>query len=110
MRRPPPPASRPARGTRPAQRTPPRSAGPRTDSSLPVRLPAGLCRPQSCGYSAGVTLARDHVPRGAATMTAVTGFDTSRPNIARVYDYWLGGKDNFAADRELAQKMCEINP
>jgi hypothetical protein len=40
----------------------------------------------------------------------VQGFDPSRPNIARVYDYWLGGKDNFAADRELAQKMCEINP
>ena len=37
-------------------------------------------------------------------------FDPSRPNIARVYDFWLGGKDNFAADRELAQKMCEINP
>jgi O-methyltransferase involved in polyketide biosynthesis len=36
--------------------------------------------------------------------------DPSRPNIARVYDYWLGGKDNFAADRELAEKMCELNP
>jgi hypothetical protein len=43
-------------------------------------------------------------------MAAVTGFDASRPNIARVYDYWLGGKDNFAADRELAQKMCDMNP
>jgi O-methyltransferase involved in polyketide biosynthesis len=43
-------------------------------------------------------------------MTVVEGFDPSRPNIARVYDYWLGGKDNFAADRELAEKMCEINP
>jgi hypothetical protein len=26
-------------------------------------------------------------------------FDTSVPHFARVYDYWLGGKDNFAADR-----------
>jgi hypothetical protein len=26
------------------------------------------------------------------------GIDTSQPNIARIYDYWLGGKDNFAAD------------
>jgi O-methyltransferase involved in polyketide biosynthesis len=33
-----------------------------------------------------------------------------RPNIARVYDYWLGGKDNFAADRELARVMTEANP
>ena len=32
-------------------------------------------------------------------------FDTSRPNIARVWDYWLGGKENFATDRELAEKM-----
>jgi len=26
--------------------------------------------------------------------------DTSVAHPARVYDYWLGGKDNFAADRE----------
>ena len=25
--------------------------------------------------------------------------DVTKPNIARVYDYFLGGKDNFAADR-----------
>ena len=30
-------------------------------------------------------------------------FDTSVPHIARVYDYWLGGKDNFAADREAGR-------
>lgn len=37
-------------------------------------------------------------------------FDPTRPNIARVWDYWLGGKDNFAADRELAEKMLAIHP
>ena len=37
-------------------------------------------------------------------------FDPTKPNIARVWDYWLGGKDNFAADRELAQKMLAIHP
>jgi hypothetical protein len=31
-------------------------------------------------------------------------FDTSVPHSARVYDYWLGGKDNFAADREAADR------
>jgi O-methyltransferase involved in polyketide biosynthesis len=36
--------------------------------------------------------------------------DTSKPNVARVWDYWLGGKDNFAADRELAERMLAINP
>ena len=30
-------------------------------------------------------------------------FDTSVAHIARVYDYWLGGKDNFAADRAAAE-------
>ena len=37
-------------------------------------------------------------------------FDPARPNIARVWDYWLGGKDNFAADRELAEKMLAVHP
>ena len=40
----------------------------------------------------------------------VASLDTTRPNVARVWDYWLGGKDNFAADRELAEKMLSINP
>ena len=37
-------------------------------------------------------------------------FDPTKPNIARVWDYWLGGKDNFAADRELAEKMLAVHP
>jgi O-methyltransferase involved in polyketide biosynthesis len=40
----------------------------------------------------------------------VEPFDPTKPNIARVWDYWLGGKDNFAADRELAQTMLEVQP
>jgi O-methyltransferase involved in polyketide biosynthesis len=40
----------------------------------------------------------------------VEPFDPTRPNIARVWDYWLGGKDNFAVDRELAQKMLQVHP
>ncbi|GIH49324.1 S-adenosyl methyltransferase [Microbispora rosea] len=38
------------------------------------------------------------------------GFDPSVPNEARVYDYWLGGKDNFAADREAAEAALLIAP
>jgi hypothetical protein len=37
-------------------------------------------------------------------------FDTSVPHIARVYDYWLGGKDNFAADREMGERTIEAYP
>ena len=36
--------------------------------------------------------------------------DTTRPNVARVYDYWLDGKDNFAPDRELAESMLAVFP
>lgn len=36
--------------------------------------------------------------------------DTSRPQAARRYDYWLGGKDNFAADRASGNKIAEAFP
>jgi O-methyltransferase involved in polyketide biosynthesis len=42
-------------------------------------------------------------------LTAVKGFDPSQPNIARVYDYLLGGKDNFAADREVGDKLIAMD-
>jgi O-methyltransferase involved in polyketide biosynthesis len=42
---------------------------------------------------------------------AVTsGFNASEPNMARVYDYWLGGKDHFAADREEAERLLRTYP
>jgi S-adenosyl methyltransferase len=37
-------------------------------------------------------------------------FSVSRPSIARVYDYWLGGKDNFAADRDEADRLLLVYP
>jgi hypothetical protein len=37
-------------------------------------------------------------------------FDTSRPNVARMYDYWLGGKDNFEADRQAAEAVRQTRP
>jgi S-adenosyl methyltransferase len=33
-----------------------------------------------------------------------------QPNAARLYDYWLGGKDNFAADRLLASEIEKRAP
>jgi hypothetical protein len=38
------------------------------------------------------------------------GLDTSVPHPARIYDYWLGGKDNFAADREAAERILTVMP
>jgi hypothetical protein len=42
--------------------------------------------------------------------TLPAGIDISKPNIARIYDYWLGGKDNFAVDREQAERSLELCP
>jgi S-adenosyl methyltransferase len=39
-----------------------------------------------------------------------SGIDTSVPNVARVYDALLGGKENFAVDRAQAAKLIEIDP
>ena len=36
--------------------------------------------------------------------------DTSRPSIARVYDVFLGGKDNFEVDRAVYQQIVQIAP
>jgi S-adenosyl methyltransferase len=44
------------------------------------------------------------------TNDAVSAVDTSVPNAARMYDYWLGGKDNFAADREAAERSALAVP
>jgi len=35
------------------------------------------------------------------------GVDVTRPSIARIYDYLLFGKDNFAADRAAAEKLMQ---
>ncbi|MBO0822496.1 MAG: SAM-dependent methyltransferase [Actinobacteria bacterium] len=44
------------------------------------------------------------------TNEQVSGLDTSVAHPARVYDYWLGGKDNFAADREAAERVLAVTP
>ncbi len=36
--------------------------------------------------------------------------DTTVAHPARVYDYWLGGKDNFAVDREAAEEVLRARP
>ena len=38
------------------------------------------------------------------------GIDTSRPHPARMYDYFLGGKNNFSADREAGDKVLTGMP
>ena len=44
----------------------------------------------------------DQVPEASFYVTV--------PNVARIYDYFLGGKDNFAADREAAEELRSLLP
>jgi hypothetical protein len=38
------------------------------------------------------------------------GFDPSVPSPARVWNYWIGGKDNFAADRAVGDRVLDVLP
>jgi hypothetical protein len=43
-------------------------------------------------------------------MVRSKGFDPTTPSIARMNDYFLGGKDNFAVDRQAADRALEVAP
>ncbi|HEX4611193.1 MAG TPA: SAM-dependent methyltransferase [Urbifossiella sp.] len=49
---------------------------------------------------------RDRLAPSGGTMP----LDATIPNAARIYDYWLGGKDNFAADRQAGDHVLAIRP
>ena len=46
----------------------------------------------------------------AADSTAQTGIDTTVPHSARIWNYWLGGKDNFAVDRAAGDAWTATFP
>ena len=50
------------------------------------------------------------MPEPPRSQAGGPGFDVSHAHSARVYNYWLGGKDNFAADREAAEAAIAANP
>jgi hypothetical protein len=54
-----------------------------------------------------VTRGRD---RSVGSGDGVPGLDTTVANPARVWNYWVGGKDNFAADREAAEQVVAVMP
>lgn len=80
-------------------------------------MPAGDQHGEMSGSAGGTRVRADALPRLDAagsepteTAPVTAEFDTSKPNIARVYDVLLGGKDNYAADRELARQIVALNP
>lgn len=60
-----------------------------------------------------------HVPgavrAGEEMSVSASGMDPGRvnahvPNVARMYDYYLGGKDNYQADRQAAEALYDVSP
>ena len=49
------------------------------------------------------------VPDGADVMGDAR-LATDVPHPARVYNYWLGGKDHFLADRAVAEQVIQVRP
>jgi hypothetical protein len=45
-----------------------------------------------------------------STEVAPPGVNINVPHSARIYDYWLGGKDNFAVDRAVGDAIIEAIP
>jgi SAM-dependent methyltransferase len=41
---------------------------------------------------------------------APPGVDTTKPSVSRVYDFMLGGKDNYEVDRQVAQMALQVAP
>jgi SAM-dependent methyltransferase len=85
----------------PTQMTPTQmTATRRSASTAVVRLAAIGCGGRAELMSASGTASK-YEPR------VPDGVDVSRPSIARIYDYLLYGKDNFAVDRAAAEKLME---
>ena len=57
----------------------------------------------------GITV-RDEGKVYGALMAGPNPFDTSVPHSARIWNYWLGGKDNFQADREAGDEFLTYYP
>ena len=54
---------------------------------------------------------RSAVPGGLEELdTAATGIDTTVPHSARIWNYWLDGKDNFAVDRAAGDAWLATFP
>ncbi|MFH8634345.1 SAM-dependent methyltransferase [Streptomyces lydicus] len=51
-----------------------------------------------------------YVPGPQHTGFAAAEIDTSRPHPARMYDYYLGGWDNYEVDRVAAERVIEVHP
>jgi O-methyltransferase involved in polyketide biosynthesis len=62
------------------------------------------------GQRRGETTTEQRQPTAGEPGPRAVTFDVSVAHPARIYDYWLGGKDNFAADRRAAEEVLAVMP
>src|SRR3954453_19597383 len=55
-------------------------------------------------------MAGARMANGSADAQELRDIDASVPHSARIWNYWLGGKDNFAADREAGDEFLTVYP
>jgi hypothetical protein len=70
---------------------------------------------QAAASEKGTEMTGDEAPPAAPRGGTASGagpltFDTSVAHQARMYDYYLGGKDNYAADRAAAEARIKVHP
>lgn len=78
-----------------------------TDGPAGSHAPHSPDRPHSPQSPAWMKPAADVAGGEGRPVPAV---DTTVSHPARIWDYWLGGKDNFAADREMGDRVLEAIP
>src|SRR6266568_5548885 len=76
--------------------------------------PSGSPQPNSIREGFPVTADRSQADGQAGSEMpddiAGTGIDTSVPHSARIWNYWLGGKDNYEVDRAAGDQFSAIYP
>jgi hypothetical protein len=75
------------------------------DAAAGQQAPGGRPRPDAGATEPDFDWAWDQTPDYAPPPV-----DVSRPSVARMYDYFLGGKDNYPVDRAAAASMIEAVP
>ncbi len=73
-------------------------------------MSAGTRPPKQCRPRLPNPCRRREPEKTAENNDVIRGFNVSVPNVARIYDYLLGGKDNFAADRQAAKELLKAVP
>src|SRR5690606_6326531 len=99
-------------------------AAPANSSTIPIRTPSALSLPARAArrpavprgrFGAGAgeehrATARVRPEEPAMAKDQLPDIDTSVPQSARIWDYWLGGKENFPADRAAGDAVLRVLP